>query len=125
MRRPLPHLALTVLGIALLAGCTGSTSGDKVADDSGTSDTDTSDSGGSTPVDCPTPTAGPTIHDSVIEADEVWRADEGPHLVEQWITVREGATLTIEPCATVEIAEGKGFSVAYPPSPGTGSLVAE
>jgi hypothetical protein len=44
--------------------------------------------------------------------------------VSQWVTVRNGATLTIEPCATVEVEAGKGISVAYPTSPNTGALVA-
>ena len=63
------HRPYIVLATLLFSGCEGDTGG---SDASGDSDT-----GGS--VTCPTPTAGPTLHDSVIEADEVWRADEGPH----------------------------------------------
>lgn len=118
MYRPSSSIVFATL---LFVGC----GGDAGGSDTGASDTGVGDTGDSTPVTCPVPTSGPTIHDSVIEADEVWRADEGPHIVEQWITVRSGATLTIEPCATVEIAAGKGFSIAYPTSPNTGSLIAE
>jgi hypothetical protein len=114
---------LSVSFCVLLAACSGDPSPDDK--DTGTPDTGT-DTGDTQPVvSCPEPTSGPTIHDTVIEADEVWRADEGPHLVAQWVTVRSGATLTVEPCVTVEFAAGKGISVAYPTSPNTGSLVAE
>lgn len=80
--------------------------------------------GGGAVVSCAAPTKEPTIHDSVIESDETWSADS-VHVVEQWVTIRNDATLTIEPCATVEIAEGKGLSIAYPTSPNTGHIVAE
>lgn len=97
----------------LLAGCSGAS----VEDDGGLG-------GGGGDASCPVPQGEPLVHDSVIESDEVWSADR-LHVVEQWVTVRSGATLTVEPCATVEVAEGKGISVAYPSSPNTGHLVAE
>jgi hypothetical protein len=75
---------------------------------------------------CVAPTSGPTIHQAgAIESDETWSADASPHIVEGFIAVR-GATLTIDPCATVEFKnEYAGLTVAYPGSPTTGNLVAE
>ena len=79
------------------------------------------------PSRCFPPTAGPTMHHSgAIEVDETWTADAGPHIVDGFIAVRGGATLTIEPCATVQFTdEYAGLTIAYPGSPTTGSLVAE
>ncbi len=76
---------------------------------------------------CAAPTQGPTIHKAgAIEADETWSADASPHIVEGFIAVRNGATLTIDPCATVEFKnEYAGLTIAYPGSPTTGNLVAE
>jgi len=73
---------------------------------------------------CVAPTHGPTLHAGDIAADEVWTADAGPHVVEQDVTVRSGAKLTIEPCAEVQVAAGKHLHVAYPGTPNKGSLVA-
>jgi hypothetical protein len=67
---------------------------------------------------CP-PTSGPTIHNGGhLTADETWRAADGPHQVMGTITVNEGATLTIEPCAEVQLAEDVRIVVR-------GALVAE
>lgn len=109
-----------VLGSALLLLC----SSLSAACDPESSPAGEDGAGGEAPNACRAPTAGPTFHDGVIEADEVWRAEDGPHVVSQWVTIRSGATLTVEPCATVEIESGKGLSVAYPTSPNTGALVA-
>jgi hypothetical protein len=54
---------------------------------------------------CPSP-SGPTVHNGGhLAADETWRAADGPHQVMGTIMVNEGATLTIEPCAEVQLAE--------------------
>ncbi|NUP05439.1 MAG: hypothetical protein HOW73_05190 [Polyangiaceae bacterium] len=109
--------------IGIVASLTMIACGDSAQSDDG--EGGSGGTGGGESVACPVPTAGPTIHDSVIEEDEVWRAEDGPHIVDQWVTVRNGATLTIDPCATVQVAAGKGISVAYPTSPNTGMIVAE
>src|SRR5689334_21689360 len=63
--------------------------------------------------DCPVPTAGPTRHAGDILTDEVWSAAGSPHIVDDDVSVREGATLTIEPCASVQIAAEKRIEIAY------------
>jgi hypothetical protein len=78
------------------------------------------------PETCKAPTAGPTIHKGGdVAANEVWTADGSPHIIEQNVTIRNGATLTIEPCAEVRVAKGKYIHVAYPITPNTGTLIAE
>lgn len=86
----------------------------------------TTPDGGPVVVDCPAPTSGPTRHQGDVEGEEVWTADTGPHIVEHDLRVRDGAKLTIEPCARVELAEGKHIYVAYPGTPNEGgTLIAE
>jgi hypothetical protein len=53
----------------------------------------------------------------MIAADTTWRAAEGPHVVTYSISVKKGATLTVEPCTRVVFQGGHGISVE-------GSLVA-
>jgi hypothetical protein len=74
---------------------------------------------------CPTTTSGPTFHKYDVGPNEVWTAEAGPHIVEYDVSVRNGATLTIEPCAEVQVAKGKHIQVAYPGTPNTGKLVAK
>ncbi len=75
---------------------------------------------------CTAPTAGPTIHEGGdVGADEVWSANGSPHIVKQNVNVRNGAKLTIEPCAEVRVAKGKTINVAFPITPNTGTLVAK
>lgn len=74
---------------------------------------------------CPVPSSGPTLHRGDVEGDEVWSANAGPHIVEQDVNVRGGATLTIEPCAEVRIRAGKNLHVAYPSTPNMGTLIAQ
>lgn len=74
---------------------------------------------------CVAPTKGPTVHKGDVAEGEVWAADASPHIVENDVSVREGRTLTIEPCAEVQVAAGKHLRVAYPGTPNEGTLVAE
>jgi hypothetical protein len=94
-----------------------SESGDLEPGDSGT--------GEPPPAACPEPTAGPTLHAEDIAGDEVWTADTGPHIVDGTLRIRDGASLTIEPCTVVQLGEDAGFEVAFPGTPSSGTLVAE
>lgn len=75
--------------------------------------------------ECPTTTSGPTIHSGDVKASEVWTAEGSPHIVEYDVNVRDGATLTIEPCARVQLKKDKSIRVAYPLTPNSGTLIAE
>lgn len=81
--------------------------------------------GGAPVVDCPAPTAGPTVHKGDVAANEVWSAAGSPHILDYSVNVRDGAKLVIEPCAEVQLAKGVRIQVAYPLTPNTGTLVAE
>ncbi|MBX3207449.1 MAG: hypothetical protein KF764_20545 [Labilithrix sp.] len=83
------------------------------------------DGGVEAPIDCPAPTAGPTKHAGDVKGDTVWTAAGSPHIVERDVNVRDGAKLTIEPCAEVRLAAGAKIQVAYPLTPNTGTLIAE
>lgn len=77
------------------------------------------DSGTPTAQTCPTPTGSGTTHAGFIEADEVWTAAGSPHIVTSSINIR-GATVTVEPCATVYVNEGAFIAVGQTSgSPGT------
>jgi hypothetical protein len=92
--------------------------------DSGNGGGETGGSGGGAPILCVEPRGEPVVHKGAVEADEVWAADQ-LHVVEGILSVRKGAKLTIDPCATVRFAENAGLSIAYPGSPTTGTLIAE
>jgi hypothetical protein len=84
-----------------------------------------SESSGAPVVACPEPTMGPTLHTGDVTGHEVWRADEGPHIVMTHVDITQGSTLEIEPCTVVQLAEDTGINVAYPGTPTTGTLLAE
>lgn len=74
---------------------------------------------------CPAPSHGPTVHEGDVKDGEVWRADQGPHLVRADVNVRNAAKLTIEPCAAASFSARASLRVAFPGTPGQGSLFAE
>ncbi len=61
---------------------------------------------------CPTPTGTVVTHTTDITADEHWAGDGTLHKVGFSITIRPGATLTLDPCAVVQIAAGLSIIVA-------------
>ena len=88
---------------------------------------DTTPAGPPGPVasECPVTTSGPTVHSGEVKGNELWTAAGSPHIVEYDVNVRDGATLTIEPCARVQLKKDRGIRVAYPITPNTGTLIAE
>ncbi|MBL8607924.1 MAG: hypothetical protein JNL38_11410 [Myxococcales bacterium] len=73
---------------------------------------------------CPTTTSGPTRHSGDVAGDAVWTAAASPHVVTADVLVRDGASLTIEPCAEVVMAKGAHLLVAFPGT-SAGALRAE
>lgn len=89
-------------------------------------DSPSTEADASAPIDCPAPTGGPTMHRDDVEGEQVWTAAGSPHIVTYDVNVRNGAKLTIEPCAEVLVAKGKHINIAYPGSPNIGgTLIAE
>ncbi len=116
-----------------LASCSSSSNDNSAAPDGGTG---TFEPEGGTPQPPPPPPPPPvneckpvtgagTKHEANVTKDETWTADGSPHIVTGDIAVRDGAKLTIEPCAEVRIAKGATFGVATVPNPGEGTLLAE
>lgn len=69
--------------------------------------------GGAEPVvpsTCAAPTGAGTTH-SKVEGDETWTAAASPHIVDAAATIEEGKTLTLEPCAVVQLKAGIGLLV--------------
>ncbi len=61
---------------------------------------------------CTAPTGTGTQHDGdTITADTTWTAAGSPHVITYTPVVKAGATLTIEPCAVVQINGGYGLDV--------------
>jgi hypothetical protein len=70
---------------------------------------------------CPGQTGAGTEHQGVIDADETWKAADGPHVVTFGLDV-VNSTLTIERCAKVRV--GKGFHLRVgATSGGEGAIV--
>lgn len=68
---------------------------------------------------CPAPTGAGTTHASGnVADDEIWSVADSPHIVNVGTGVAAGATLTIEPCATVLLGDNVTITVR-------GTLVAE
>ncbi len=55
------------------------------------------------PAGCPAPSGAGTTHATWPAADETWTAEGSPHLVTSNLTIAAGITLTIAPCARVEL----------------------
>lgn len=110
LRSPAPALTAT-LSFALLAACS-PPSGQP----------DAGQPGGGLPdasvATCPTLTGAGTSHEGILSASETWTAAASPHLVTFDLSVPSGATLTIEPCAVVQVKPGYSIVVE-------GHLVAE
>lgn len=109
---------------AMAVACTPAPEDDPDTTAGDSSDAESESTGIAEPA-CPTTTAGPTFHGEEIVGHQIWRAEDGPHVVMSSIAVRDGATLEIEPCSVVRFAEGTGISVAFPGTPNTGTLLAE
>jgi hypothetical protein len=114
---------LSLVSILAAVGCEDDNFGNTLPEDGGPSP-QLPDSGAPV-IDCPAPTAGPTMHKNDVQDGEVWTAAGSPHVVDYDVTVRNGAKLTIEPCAVVELKKGQHIKVAYPGTPGSGTLIAE
>lgn len=69
-------------------------------------------------------TTGPTVHEGEVTGAQTWTAEASPHVVKGELNVREGAKLTIAPCAVVQLVEAAAINVAFPLTPNTGDLVA-
>lgn len=92
--------------------------------DSGVGDDGEGGAGGEGPSMCPAVSGDPIVHTGAIEADETWSA-AAPHVVSGVLSVRAGATLTVEPCAVVEMEETSRIAIASPGTPTTGTIVAQ
>jgi hypothetical protein len=106
--------ALVALGA--LASCQPSPDASDGGTDSGGTDSGGTDAG--PPNQCTAPTGPGTTHSGNVAADETWTAADSPHVVSSSISVAQAATLTIEPCAVVQIHGGDGLTI-------NGKLVAD
>jgi hypothetical protein len=113
-----------VLTAALVAACTVTTTGDTPATTPPA--TTPPEATGTCPAKDPAvvATATPTIHEGEITGAETWTAEASPHVVKGDVNVRDGAKLTIAPCALVQVVEASSINVAFPMTPNQGELVA-
>lgn len=99
------------LGFTIVSGCGSSDPATQPPAEGGTVD-----SGGGTDADVPStcaPVTGTgTKHDKSPESDETWTAAASPHVVGTSLSIAAGRTLTIEPCAIVQLAPTAGFVVS-------------
>jgi hypothetical protein len=92
--------------LAAFAACTESTPG-STAPPSNTVDVD----GGGVPSTCTPPTGVGTTHESAPSADETWTVAESPHVVRGSFSIAAGRTITVEPCAIVQLEGGASMLV--------------
>lgn len=93
-------LELLYLSVFVTIGCGSTSAGNP---DGGNPD-------GAATSDCPAPTGAGTMHTGTIAANETWTAAGSPHNVTSDVQIR-GATVTIEPCAIVQIARGRSITI--------------
>lgn len=116
--------AAVVTAFALVACEDGSSAGPSPTPDGGAGfDGGAGPEGGEVVNECPAPTAGPTEHKGDVKGDEVWTAAGSPHILDYNVSVRDGASLVIEPCAEVQLAKGVRIQVAYPGTPNIGGAL--
>lgn len=123
MNTTMKNATLTMLMGAAMTACVPPTDHDDTSamnEESGESE-----STGAPEPSCPATTTGPVLHGGDIEGHEIWRAEDGPHVVMTSVRVRDGATLEIEPCAVVQFSEATNLEIAFPGTPNTGTLLAE
>lgn len=107
----LGSIGVGFLVAALGTGCqeeTTSTGGP----DGGAPPIETPDGGGDVPSTCAPPAGPGTVHDGSLDADsETWTAADSPHVIGAALLIKEGQTLTLEPCAVVRIRKSLTVSV--------------
>lgn len=92
--------------------------------DDPTSDLDGGGRGSSVPSTCAPLTGAGTTHDASPSDDETWTASESPHVVSGSLSLPAGRTITVEPCAVVQmesgasmVVEGKLLAIGAPDKP--------
>lgn len=98
-----------LLGLAACGGDSESTNDAAVAMDAGAIDAALAPD--AAPGACPAPTGLGIVHSGFVDEDETWYAEDGPHTISFTVSVRRGATLTIEPCARVILEDGQGLVI--------------
>lgn len=115
-------ICVPVFAITMLVGCP---SGSPPNGDGTGDGTDNGTGNGTTGAVCGIGMVGPTTHvESDITADTTWTAAGSPHIITQSITIENGATLTIEPCAFVELSPNVHIVVGLPTLDEAGTLLA-
>lgn len=61
--------------------------------------------GGGTGSTCTAPTGPGTEHSSAPTSDETWSAADSPHIITTSLNIYNDVTVTVEPCAVVELGE--------------------
>lgn len=104
--------SLVTIALASLAACESSTTAAPQGD-AGASPTDAD-----VPSTCVPATGDGTMHSQAPTADETWTAAASPHVVDANLTIAAGRTITVEPCAVVQLKGAVGMLIQ-------GKLVAE
>jgi hypothetical protein len=114
----LARLAPLVAFVACAVACSVACSDSATAPGSGPGDPGTPEN------TCSPPTGPGTTHDASPSADETWTAAESPHVVTGSLSIPAGRTITVEPCAIVQLAgdasmivEGELLALGEPGEP--------
>lgn len=111
-------LGVPILLLAALVGCPSIGSGSGGGGNTNQND-NTSDGV------CGAGVLGPTTHTgSDITSDTTWTAAASPHIVTGSLTIRNGATLTIEPCVNVQLDAGVQIRAGLSSLDDPGTLIA-